>query len=86
MNKKYLRNKSHRDPSMRFVKCYRKISNKFSRKKIVHSMCLTWRHDYGFLKNRENQISGMNIKERNNLFRRMLQVFDNNIVPIFYKN
>lgn len=40
-----------------------------TREQIVHSMCMTWRHDYGLLPEHE----------RNVLFSRMAQIFDNDI-------
>lgn len=42
-----------------------------TREGIISAMCLTWRHDYGLLP--EDQ--------RENLFKQMAQIFDNDIAP-----
>lgn len=50
-----------------------------TREQIIHSMCFTYRHDYGILKN--SSISGMTEEERKSLWKRMAQIFDNDIAP-----
>lgn len=44
------------------------MSNR-SREDIIHSMCMTFRHDYGLLEE----------QEKKSLFRKMAQIFDNDI-------
>lgn len=53
------------------------------KEQIIHDMYLTWRHDYGLLK--ENSFvwgSGMTEPERQGLFRSMSQIFEHHIEPI----
>ena len=62
-----------------------------SRDEVITSMCYTWRHDYGIVKdpeykNYQNDVidsisSGMYQWEREQLWKQMAQIFDNNIVP-----
>lgn len=64
-----------------------------TRNEIVTSMCYTWRHDYGIVKDPEYKIipgmtdfideisSGMYQWEREQLWRQMAQIFDNDIAP-----
>lgn len=66
-----------------------------TREDIITSMCYTWRHDYGLIKeptnydgNTANEIfaadrlsSGMRPDERKALWRSMAQIFDNDIAP-----
>jgi len=40
-----------------------------TREQIIHSMCMTWQHDYGLLTEHE----------RNVMFKRMAQIFDHEI-------
>ena len=42
-----------------------------NREQIIHSMCMTYRHDYGLL----------SAEERAALHRTMSQIFDNDIAP-----
>ena len=54
-----------------------------TRENIIHSMCMTYRHDYG-LDKREDAYAfeaGMTQKEREFLCRQMAQIFDNDIAP-----
>lgn len=51
-----------------------------TREQIISSMCFTYRHDYGLVKN-PGSISGMTEEERNSLWNRMAHIFDNDIAP-----
>jgi hypothetical protein len=52
-----------------------------TREQVITSMCLTWRHDY-FLERSESGFgSGMTRDERDSLWSRMAQIFDNDIAP-----
>ncbi len=54
-----------------------------TREQIITSMCYTWRHDYG-LERMENDrpiTAGMTKNEREQLWRQMAQIFDNDIAP-----
>ena len=55
-----------------------KILNKKikTRREIITDMCFTWRHDFGLIKE-ESSISGMSREERDSLWNRMAQIFDN---------
>lgn len=50
------------------------------REEIIEDMCLTWRHDYGIVR-QVSSIAGMTEEERSALSARMGQIFDNNIAP-----
>jgi hypothetical protein len=50
-----------------------------TREQIIDSMCFTYRHDYGIVKN--SSIGGMTEEEKNSLWKRMAQIFDNDIAP-----
>jgi len=62
-----------------------------TRDEIITSMCYTWRHDYGIIKDPEykhhatdviDSISaGMYQWEREQLWKQMAQIFDNDIAP-----
>lgn len=64
-----------------------------TREQIIHSMCMTYRHDYGIVKDPaykdrpgmtdfiDTISSGMFQYEREELYRRMAQIFDNDIAP-----
>ena len=62
-----------------------------SRDEIITSMCYTWRHDYGIVKDPEyknhnndfiDSISaGMYQWEREQIWKQMAQLFDNDIAP-----
>lgn len=62
-----------------------------TREQIINSMCYTWRHDYGIVKDPEyknyqndvidNISAGMYQWEREQLWKQMAQIFDNNIIP-----
>jgi hypothetical protein len=62
-----------------------------SRDEVITSMCYTWRHDYGIVKdpeykNYQNDVidsisSGMYQWEREQLWKQMAQIFDNDIAP-----
>ena len=60
------------------------------RDKIITSMCYTWRHDYGIVKDPDhkrhddvidNISAGMYQLERKQLWEQMAQIFDNDIAP-----
>lgn len=53
-----------------------------TREQLIFNMCLTWRHDYGLIKDTTDILSsGMTIDERNALWNRMAQLYDNVIQP-----
>jgi hypothetical protein len=62
-----------------------------TRDEIITSMCYTCRHDYGLVKDPDythhandvidNISSGMYQWERNQLWKQMAQIFDNDIAP-----
>jgi hypothetical protein len=62
-----------------------------SRDEIITGMCYTWRHDYGIVKdpeykNHQNDVidsisAGMYQWEREQLWKQMAQIFDNDIAP-----
>lgn len=54
-----------------------------TREDIITSMCYTWRHDYGLVKDTKSSPldSGMTQSQRELLWRQMSQLFDNDIVP-----
>lgn len=62
-----------------------------SRDEIITGMCYTWRHDYGIVKdpeykNHQNDVidsisAGMYRWEREQLWKQMAQLFDNDIAP-----
>jgi hypothetical protein len=62
-----------------------------TRDEVITSMCYTWRHDYGLVKDPEYKhhdtdfidviSSGMYQWEREQLWKQMAQIFDNDIAP-----
>lgn len=54
-----------------------------TREEIITSMCYTCRHDYGLTKEAGSFSfeSGMTTVDREILWNRMAQLFDNNILP-----
>lgn len=52
-----------------------------NREKIIRSMCLTYRHDYGLEKIPDSISSGTTEEERKFLWQQMSQIFDNDIAP-----
>jgi len=54
-----------------------------TRKEIITSMCLTYRHDYGLDKHLDDEpfVAGMTELERTALWKQMAQIFDNIIWP-----
>jgi len=58
-----------------------------TREQIITSMCYTYRHDYGLIKEADPggydfpMSSGMTESERKTLWKQMAQIFDNNIWP-----
>lgn len=55
-----------------------------NREKIIHDMCMTYRHDYGLdrLPDDPPWCAGMTPDERKGLYNTMAQIFDNNIAPL----
>ena len=59
-----------------------------TREEIITSMCYTWRHDYGLLKEADpgdymsSITAGMTREEQQSLWRQMAQIFDNDIAPL----
>lgn len=57
-----------------------------TREDIIVSMCMTYRHDFGLVRN-TGQLgpypfpSGMTDQEKEALYRQMSQIFDNDIAP-----
>lgn len=63
-----------------------KAMNTKMREAIITSMCRTWRHDYGLVKEDDPggysfPVSGMTEMERKTLWEQMAQIFDNDITP-----
>ena len=58
-----------------------------TREDIITSMCYTWRHDYGLVKETDPGgytfpgVAGMTRKEQQYLWHQMAQLFDNDIAP-----
>ena len=58
-----------------------------TREEIITSMCYTWRHDYGLLKEADPGgykfpgVAGMTREEQQSLWQQMAQLFDNDIAP-----
>ena len=58
-----------------------------TREEIITSMCYTWRHDYGLLKEADPGgytfpgLAGMTREEQQALWNQMAQLFDNDIAP-----
>jgi len=58
-----------------------------TREQIITSMCYTYRHDYGIVKQEDPggynfpSLSGMTEVERKSLWNTMAQIFDNDIMP-----
>ncbi len=59
-----------------------------TREEIITSMCYTWRHDYGLLKEADpvgytfpGITAGMTREEQQSLWQQMAQIFDNDIAP-----
>lgn len=52
--------------------------------KIIHDMCMTYRHDYGLRKKDDepNWTSGMTEQDAKMLYKTMEQIYNNNIEPI----
>lgn len=55
-----------------------------SKEEIIHSMCFTYRHDYGLRKEDTDPpwTSGMTLKDSESLYKVMEQIYDNNIAPV----
>ena len=57
-----------------------------TREDIVISMCMTYRHDFGLVRNTGESgpypfPSGMTDQQKESLYRQMAQIFDNDIAP-----
>ena len=61
------------------------MTDGITRERIIHNMCLTVRHDYGFVISEDDKMytlmAGMTEREREALYRDMAQIFDNDIAP-----
>jgi len=64
-----------------------------NRRQVITDMCMAWRHDYGLLAEKDPggfshpYLSGMTDEERQQLWDRMAQVFDNAIAPrVWFRN
>jgi hypothetical protein len=55
-----------------------------TKEEIIHSMCMTYRHDYGLRKEEgDNSLSsGMTEQEATMLYKKMAQIYNNDIEPI----
>jgi hypothetical protein len=55
-----------------------------TKKEIIHSMCMTYRHDYGLRKpdSEPPWTSGMTERDAKMLYKVMEQIYNNNIEPI----
>ena len=55
-----------------------------TREEFITDMCLTYRHDYGLIKEPGDPswTSGMTIEDRKKLWLVMSQIYDNNIEPL----
>lgn len=54
---------------------------------IIHSMCMTYRHDYGLRKEKGDPswTSGMTEQDAKMLYKTMEQIYNNDIEPILRK-
>jgi hypothetical protein len=55
-----------------------------NKEEIIHSMCLTYRHDYGLRKEstEPSWTSGMTEEDAKRLYKVMEQIYNNNIEPL----
>lgn len=55
-----------------------------TKEEIVHSMCMTYRHDYGLRKQsgEPTWTTGMTEEDAKMLYKTMEQIYDNDIAPI----
>jgi len=55
-----------------------------TKEEIIHSMCLTYRHDYGLRKEpgEPSWTSGMTAEDAEMLYKTMEQIYNNNIEPL----
>lgn len=55
-----------------------------SKEEIIHSMCLTYRHDYGLRKSPNDPpwTSGMTEEDAKSLYKVMEQIYNNDIAPL----
>lgn len=55
-----------------------------SKEEVIHSMCLTYRHDYGLRKSIDDPpwTSGMTEEDAKSLYKVMEQIYNNDIEPI----
>jgi len=58
-----------------------------TREEIIHSMCMTYRHDYGLRKEDGDPswTSGMTKKDADMLYKTMEQIYNNDIEPLLKK-
>lgn len=57
------------------------------KEKTIHDMCMTYRHDYGLRKNKDDPgwTSGMTEEDAKMLYKTMEQIYTNNIEPLLRK-
>jgi hypothetical protein len=55
--------------------------------KTIHDMCMTYRHDYGLRKNKDDPswTAGMTEEDAKMLYKTMEQIYTNNIEPLLRK-
>jgi hypothetical protein len=55
-----------------------------TREEIIHSMCLTYRHDYGLRKESDEPswTAGMTEQDAKMLYKTMEQIYNNDIEPL----
>lgn len=58
-----------------------------SKEEIIHSMCLTYRHDYGLRKSATDPTwtAGMTEEDAKSLYKIMEQIYTNDIEPLIKK-
>ena len=55
-----------------------------TKEEIIHSMCLTYRHDFGLRKNPSDPpwVAGMTEEDAKSLYKVMEQIYNNDIEPL----
>lgn len=58
-----------------------------TKEEIIHSMCMTYRHDYGLRKspNDPSWTAGMTEQDAKSLYKIMEQIYNNDIEPLLKK-
>lgn len=61
---------------------------KKNKEEIIHSMCLTYRHDYGLRKEKTDPtwVSGMTTEDAKMLYKTMEMIYNNDIEPLIKGN